>query len=172
MLLASRPVHLNRVRFAPCPDPNPHIRLRSPANISNHHLPPSDSGSPEIPPPTSTPERETSPYDLHRPIRPSHLLLVADVPERPSSQLQRRLSIANLGTPGGSIVGFPRTHRRDLSTPRYFEFKGSEITVISTPSTPLMNSAPGEVHKPSDPRTYLTRLVQPLPGSSQTKTDP
>ena len=172
MLLASRPVHLNRVRFAPCPDPNPHIRLRSPANLVDLHLLLSDADSPEIPAPMPTPKQETSPYDLHRVIRPSHLLLVSDVPERPSSQLQRRLSIANLGTPGGSMVGFPRTHRRDLSTPRYFEFKGSEITVLSTPSTPLIDSAPGEAHKPSDPWTYLTRLVQPLPGSSQTKTDP
>ena len=160
MLLTSRPprpplAHFDRVKLTPSYDPNPSIRSRPPANAVSLHPPPPDADLPIPPAPAPTPTRATSSSDLNRPNRPSPLRRGTDVPEKPPQEHQRRLTIANLGTPGGKMVGFPRTRQQDLSARKKVRFRVAEITIPplptlpTSPSTPTKNS-PTEARKPSE----------------------
>lgn len=161
MLLNSRPArapltHLERVRFMPSYDPNTSARLRSPVNVTNPHSAPSDVNPTITPAPIPTPTQVTSLDDLHRLKDPSSFRQSTNVPEQPSLKLQHRLTIANLGTPGGKLVGFPRTYQQNLSVPKRVRLRGVEIiippmpTFPTSPTTPTEN-IPAEAQQPSDP---------------------
>ena len=161
MLLNSRPArapltHLERVRFMPSYDPNPSIRLRSPVNLVDPHSAPSDVDPIVTPASLPTQTQVTSPHDPHRPKSPSPLQQVTNVPERSPSKLQHRLTIANLGTPGGKLVGFPRTYQQNLSVPKRVRFRGAEIIIPPMPAFPTspttpMENIPVEAQESSDP---------------------
>jgi len=160
MLLNNRPArapltHLERVRFMPSYDPNPSIRLRPPVNVVNLHSAPSDVDPTATLASVPTPAQVASLYDLHRPQSPSPLRQVTNAPEQPPLKLQHRLTIANLGTPGGKLVGFPHRCKQNLSVPKRVRFRGAEIiippvpTFPTSPATPLEN-IPAEAQQPSD----------------------
>jgi len=146
MLLTGRPVrsplaHLERLKFTPIYDPNPSIRLRSPVNVVYLHPPQSDVDSRALPAPVPSPTQPTSPCG-------------PDVSNQPRAKFDRRLTIANLGTPGGKMVGFPRAPRQNLSTPKRVRFKGVEIVVPPLPKSPTSlairtENIPDEVRSPS-----------------------
>ena len=150
MLLNSRPArapltHLERVRFMPTYDPNPSICLRSPPNVADPSSTLSDV--------TSAPVHTPNLCDPHRPKNPSSLRQVANTLEQPPRKLQHRLTLANLGTPGGKLVGFPRTCQQNLSVPKRVKFRGPEITIPPMPasSTTPTENIPARTQQPSDP---------------------
>ena len=169
MLLNSRPARapltrLERVRFMPSYDPSPSARLRSPVNVTNPHSAPSDANPTTTPAPIPTPTQVTSPDDLHRPKDPSSFRQATDVPEQLSLKLQHRLTIANLGTPGGKLVGFPRTHQQNLSVPKRVRFRGVEIIIPPTPTFPTSpttptENIPAEAQQPSDLSDVAPSLI-------------
>ena len=135
-------------------DPNPSILLRSPVNVVNPHSAPSDVDPTVTPAPVPTPTQATSLYDPHQPKSP--LRQVTDVPEQLPLKLHHRLTIANLGTPGGKLVGFPRVCQQNLSAPKRVRFGGAEIIIPSMPMFPASpttatENVPVEAQQPSDP---------------------
>jgi len=127
----------------------------SPPNVVNLYPPPRDARSSVLPVPEPIQTQVASPYDLHQPIHPSPLRHISNVTDQPPPELQRRLTIANLGTPGGKMVGFPRTRQRNLSAPKKVRFKGADIIIpplptLSTSPTPPTENVPTEARKPLD----------------------
>ena len=160
MLLTSRPArspltHLERVKFTPSYDPNLSIRSRSPANTVDFHLPPSDADSRVPPAPKLTLAQPINPYDLHGPTDPGSLRAVTNLPKQPPAELGRRLTTANISTPRGKTVGFPRTRQQKLSVPKRVRFGGTEIIILPlrdppiSPTTPAKNDPDG-AQKPSN----------------------
>jgi len=124
MLLTSRParspfIHFDRVKFTSSYDPNPSIRLRSPANVVNFHSPPSEAES-----------QATDPYDLqYRPIHPSPLRFVTNVPEQSLPGLRRQAK------PGAPETAFPSAHQPSLSARKRVRFKGVDIIIPPLPTS-------------------------------------
>ena len=134
MLLNSRPArapltHLERVRFMPTYDPNPSICLRSPPNVADPSSTLSDVTSAPVPTPNLC--------DPHRPKNPSPLRQVANTLEQPPRKLQHRLTLANLGTPGGKLVGFPRTCQQNLSAPKGSSSEAQRLPFLRCRLLPL-----------------------------------
>jgi hypothetical protein len=147
----------------PSYDPNPCTHLQPPVNIVDPHSAPSDAGSTVIPVPVPTLTQVTGPYDSHRPQNASPLRQVANVPEQPPLKLQHRLTIANLGTPGGKLVGFPRACQQNLPVPKRVRFRGGEIIVPPMPTFPVPPTAPtenipAEAQQPLGPQDENTSL--------------
>ena len=95
-------------------------------------------------PPAPMPNHAAISYDLYRPANPSPLRLVTNTAEQPPSVLQRRLPVADLETSGSRMVGFPCTHKRNLSSSKDVKFKGPDIIVPPLPSSPVPLTLPTE----------------------------
>ena len=129
----------------PTYDPNPSVCLRSPLNVAD----PSSTLSDVTPAPVPT----SNLCDPHRPKNPSPLQQVTNTLEQPPLKLQHRLTMANLGTPGGGLVGFPRTCQQNLSVAKRVKFRGPEIAIPPMPasSTTPTENIPARTQQPSDP---------------------
>jgi len=129
----------------PTYDPNASIRLRSPLNVADPSSAPSDVAPALL--------LTSNLCDLYRPKNPSPLRQVTNALEQPPQKFQHRLTMANLGTPGGTLVGFPRTCQQNLSVPKRVRFRAAEITtppMPASPTTPTEN-IPAKAQQPSDP---------------------
>ncbi|KAF9653091.1 hypothetical protein BDM02DRAFT_3108222 [Thelephora ganbajun] len=142
---------------------SPLIRLERFAPTYDLNSLPPDTASPVPPAPTPTPTQATSPYDLHRPINPSPLRFVTNVPEQPPPEPLRPPTIADLGTPEGERAdGFHRTRQQNLSVPKKVRFKGAEIIILPLPTLPTSptiptENIPAEARGPLDPSDVLNR---------------
>jgi hypothetical protein len=178
MLLTSRPArspltHLERVKFTPSYDPNLSICSRSPVNIVNFHLPPSDADSPVPSTPKTIPSQPKNPYDLYGPMGTGPLRAVTNAPKQPPAELGRRLTVANLSTPGGKLVGFPRTLQQKLAVPKRVRFHGTEIIIPPirdspiSPTTPAMNNPLDIPEQASLPLILIVSCENAGPTSSE-----
>lgn len=76
--------------------------------------------------------------------------------------------MANLGTPGGKLVGFPRTCQQSLSVPKRVKFRGPEITIppTSASSTTPTENIPAKAQQPSDLSDAALSSIVPDEGTT------
>ena len=90
-----------------------------------------------------TPTQQANPYDRHRPIKPSPLRVVTNVPKQPPTELGRRSTVANVGAQEEKMAGLSRAHQ-NLAAQKRVRFHGADIIIPPPPSSPTLPAIPTE----------------------------